>query len=95
MIEYNNLTISEKILISTTSNPINITIIDNDKEKVQALIERYDVSGIIGNGACVVIVVKQSFFGMHLEIIAKTGASCAPSSTVVSNGTVCKFHRYC
>ena len=29
-----------------------ITVIDEDREKIEGLIERYDVSGVVGNGAC-------------------------------------------
>ena len=27
-------------------------VIDEDKGKVESLIEKYDVSGVVGNGAC-------------------------------------------
>ena len=30
----------------------NITIIDEKKDKIEELIEKYDVSGVVGNGAC-------------------------------------------
>ena len=45
-------TIGRTILKNLSHSGHNIAIIDEDKDKIEALIEKYDVSGIVGNGAC-------------------------------------------
>ena len=44
--------IGQTILKSIDRNDHTITIIDQDKEKIEDLIEHYDVFGVVGNGAC-------------------------------------------
>lgn len=44
--------IGETILKSLSVEGHTITIIDESKELVEALIEKYDVFGVVGNGAC-------------------------------------------
>lgn len=44
-------TIGRTILEQLTKEGHTITIIDEDKEKVEKLIEKYDVFGVVGNGA--------------------------------------------
>ena len=46
-----------------------ITIIDEDKEKVDALIEKYDVFGIVGNGACMDIQKEADMRSADLAIV--------------------------
>lgn len=45
-------TTGRTILKSLSGEEHNITIIDEDREKIENLIEKYDVSGVVGNGAC-------------------------------------------
>lgn len=45
-------TIGHTILSSMSGEGHSITIIDESKEKVESLIERFDVLGVVGNGAC-------------------------------------------
>lgn len=45
-------TIGRTILANLSGEGHRITIIDESKEKVEALIEKYDVMGVVGNGAC-------------------------------------------
>lgn len=45
-------TIGRTILKSLSAEGHTITIIDEDKNKIETLIEKYDVSGVVGNGAC-------------------------------------------
>ena len=45
-------TIGKTILKTLSDGEHTITIIDEDKNKIEDLIERYDVQGIVGNGAC-------------------------------------------
>ncbi len=44
-------TIGRTILKSLSYEHHTITIIDEDKDKIEALIEKYDVLGVVGNGA--------------------------------------------
>ena len=45
-------TIGKTILKSLSGEGHTITIIDQDKDKIESLIEKYDVYGVVGNGAC-------------------------------------------
>ena len=45
-------TIGRTILKSLSGDGHTITIIDENKDKIESLIERYDVLGVVGNGAC-------------------------------------------
>ena len=45
-------TIGKTILKNLSKQGHNIAIIDENKNKIEALIEKYDVSGVVGNGAC-------------------------------------------
>ena len=48
-------TIGKTILKTLSRERNTITIIDENKEKIEELIEKYDVSGVVGNGACMEI----------------------------------------
>lgn len=45
-------TIGKTILKNLSGEGYTITIIDEDKAKIESLIEKYDVYGVVGNGAC-------------------------------------------
>ena len=45
-------TIGRSVLRSLSDGDNIITVIDEDKNKVEGLIEKYDVFGVVGNGAC-------------------------------------------
>lgn len=45
-------TIGRTILASLSGEGHSVTIVDESKEKVESLIERFDVMGVVGNGAC-------------------------------------------
>lgn len=45
-------TIGRTILKTLASENHDITIIDENKDKIEQLIERYDVLGLVGNGGC-------------------------------------------
>ena len=45
-------TIGETVLKSIDRDSHTITVIDRHKEKIESVIERYDVFGVVGNGAC-------------------------------------------
>ncbi len=62
-------TIGRTILKSLSGEDHTITIIDEDKDKIETLIERYDVSGIVGNGACSDIQKEAGVSGADLAIV--------------------------
>ena len=45
-------TIGQTILKSIDRVNHTITVIDDDKDKIENVIEHYDVFGVVGNGAC-------------------------------------------
>ena len=45
-------TIGHAILKSIDRVSHTITVIDRNKDKIENVIERYDVFGVVGNGAC-------------------------------------------
>lgn len=61
-------TIGKTILKSLSGKGHNIIIIDEDKNKIESLIERYDVSGVVGNGACLDIQREAGTRGADLTI---------------------------
>lgn len=62
-------TIGRTILGSLSGEGHNITIIDENKEKIESLIEKYDVSGIVGNGASLDIQKEANVGGADLAIV--------------------------
>lgn len=50
--------IGKTILATLASEGHTITVIDENREKMEALIERYDVMGVVGNGACMDIQLE-------------------------------------
>lgn len=51
-------TIGKTILKSLSNKDYTVTIIDEDKDKIETLIERYDVFGVVGNGASMEIQME-------------------------------------
>lgn len=62
-------TIGKTILKSLSGEGHTITIIDEDKDKIESLIEKYDVSGVVGNGACLDIQREANVKGADLAIV--------------------------
>lgn len=62
-------TIGRTILNSLSSEEHTITIIDENKEKIESLIEKYDVYGIVGNGACIDIQKEANVGDADLAIV--------------------------
>ena len=62
-------TIGKTILKSLSGEGHTITIIDEDKDKVESLIEKYDVYGVVGNGACLDIQREAKVRGADLAIV--------------------------
>ena len=61
-------TIGKTILKNLAYEGHNVTIIDEDKEKVESLIEKYDVTGVVGNGASMDIQKEANTEGADLTI---------------------------
>ena len=62
-------TIGKTILKNLSDKEHTITIIDEDKDKIESLIEKYDVSGVVGNGACLDIQREAHVRGADLAIV--------------------------
>ncbi|MBQ8409389.1 MAG: Trk system potassium transporter TrkA [Clostridia bacterium] len=62
-------TIGKTILKSLSGEGHTVTIIDEDKDKIESLIEKYDVSGVVGNGACLDIQREAGVKGADLAIV--------------------------
>ena len=62
-------TIGRTILKNLSCEEHTITIIDEDKAKIEALIERYDVFGVVGNGACLDIQREANMQDADLAIV--------------------------
>ncbi|MBQ8849170.1 MAG: Trk system potassium transporter TrkA [Clostridia bacterium] len=62
-------TIGRTILKNLSGKGHTVTIIDEDKDKIESLIEKYDVSGVVGNGACLEIQKEANVKGADLAIV--------------------------
>ncbi len=62
-------TIGKTVLRSLAGMEHTITIIDEDKDKVESLIEKYDVYGVVGNGACMDIQKEANMSDTDLAIV--------------------------
>ncbi|MBQ7761120.1 MAG: Trk system potassium transporter TrkA [Clostridia bacterium] len=61
-------TIGETVLRSLSGEGHTITIIDENKDKIEKYIEIYDVYGIVGNGACLDILKEANVVDNDLAI---------------------------
>ncbi len=61
-------TVGKTVLKSLSDKGHTITIIDENKDKVENLIEHYDVFGIVGNGACMDIQMEARMADADLAI---------------------------
>ena len=62
-------TVGETILKNLTNEGHTITIIDENKDIIETLIEKYDVFGIVGNGACMDIQEEANVQDADLPIV--------------------------
>lgn len=62
-------TIGRTVLKSLAGEGHTITIIDENKDKIENLTERYDVYGVVGNGACSDIQKEANIKGADLAIV--------------------------
>ena len=61
--------IGRTILKNLSDEGHTITIIDEDKTKIETLIEKYDVFGVVGNGACIDIQKEANMQDADLAIV--------------------------
>lgn len=61
--------IGRTVLGNLSNKDHTITIIDEDKDKVEGLIEEYDVFGVVGNGACIDIQNEANVKNADLVIV--------------------------
>ena len=66
-------TIGRTILKTLIEEGHTITMIDEDKERLEALVNLYDVSGVVGNGACMDIQLEAGMEDADLAL-AMTGS---------------------
>lgn len=62
-------TIGTTVLKNLAEEGHSITLIDEDKEKIESLIEKYDVQGVVGNGACMDIQKEAGVNDADLVIV--------------------------
>ena len=62
-------TIGRTVLEALSGEGHTITIIDDKKEKIENLIEKYDVLGVVGNGACLDIQKEANVGDADLAIV--------------------------
>lgn len=61
--------VGKNILSSLSNEDHTVTIIDENKDKVEELIEKYDVFGVVGNGACLDIQKEANVKNADLVIV--------------------------
>lgn len=62
-------TIGGTVLKNLAEEGHSITLIDEDKERIESLIEKYDVQGVVGNGACMDIQKEAGVNDADLVIV--------------------------
>ena len=62
-------TIGKTVLGALSGEGHTITIIDENRDKIEELIERYDVFGVVGNGACMDIQREANMKDADLAIV--------------------------
>lgn len=66
-------TMGEAVLSSLEGEGHTVTLIDESKEVVETLVERFDVSGVVGNGACMEIQKEARVKNAHLVVALTQG----------------------
>ena len=61
-------TIGETVLGSLNGEGHTVTVIDEDERVIESIVERYDVSGVVGNGACMNIQKEAGVKGAGLVV---------------------------
>lgn len=61
-------TVGESVLMSLKGEEHTVTLIDEDDKVIETMIERHDVAGVVGNGACMAIQREAGVKGAHLVV---------------------------
>ncbi|MBQ8496062.1 MAG: Trk system potassium transporter TrkA [Clostridia bacterium] len=91
-------TIGKTILKTLTDEGHTITVIDEDKDKVEALINSYDVFGVVGNGARMDIQKEAGMKDADL-VMAMTGSdelnvfACLVAKTIGAKNTIARVRN--
>lgn len=91
-------TIGRTILKSLSGEGHTITIIDEDKEKIESLIEKYDVFGIVGNGASMEIQEEAKVREADLVIVLTRSdelniLACMVAKKVGAKNTIARVRK--
>ncbi len=91
-------TIGRTVLRSLSGEDHTITVIDEDKDKVEKLIERYDVFGVVGNGACMDIQNEAGVKDVDLVIVLTNSdelniLACLVAKKVGAKNTVARVRN--
>lgn len=90
--------IGKTILETLIGEGHTITIIDENKEKIESLIERYDVMGVVGNGACLDIQLEAGVDTADTVIVV-TGSdelnimACLVAKKAGADGTIARVRN--
>ena len=91
-------TIGKTILKNLSGEGHTITIIDEDKAKVEMLIEKYDVFGVVGNGACIDIQKEANMEDADLAIVLTNSDelnvfACLVAKKIGVNNTIARVRN--
>lgn len=91
-------TIGKTILKNLSGEGHTITIIDEDKVKVEMLIEKYDVFGVVGNGACIDIQREANMEDADLAIVLTNSDelnvfACLVAKKIGVNNTIARVRN--
>ena len=90
--------IGRTILKSIDRDTHTITVVDTNKEKIETLIERYDVFGVVGNGACRDILEEAEVASADLVIVL-TGSdelnilACLVAKNIGAKNTIARVRN--
>ena len=83
-------TIGKTILEQLATEQHTITLIDTEKDKIAALIEKYDVNGVIGNGASLDIQLEAGVKQADLVIATASSDEINILASIVAKKIGCK-----
>ena len=91
-------TIGKTVLKNLSGKGHNLTIIDENKDVIETLIGKYDVSGVVGNGACMDIQKEAGVKGADLAIVLTNSDelnvfACLVAKTIGVKNTVARVRN--
>lgn len=91
-------TIGQTILKSIDRESHTITVIDEDKDNIESVIEHYDVFGVVGNGACRDIQLEANVGSADLVIVLTKSdelniLACLVAKNVGAKNTVARVRN--